>query len=54
MSTAVSGVLGTYGLTLSNSNAGLVAATGVASRTIAFAVAAIFAIVALQPRLLGI
>ena len=54
ISTAISGALGTYGLTLSNANAGLVAATGVATRKIAFAMAAILAFVALQPRLLGI
>jgi len=54
ISTVVSGALGAYGLTLSNANAGLVAATGVATRVIAFAVAAILATVALQPRLLGI
>ena len=54
ISTAIAGMLGTYGLTLSNTNAGLIAATGVASRSIAFAVAAILAVVALQPRLLGI
>ena len=34
-------------------NAGLVAATGVASRVIAFAIAGILAVIALQPRLLG-
>jgi NCS2 family nucleobase:cation symporter-2 len=54
MSTAIAGLLGTYGLTLSNTNAGLIAATGVASRRIAFAVASILAVAALQPRLLGI
>ena len=37
----VSGLLGTYGLTISTANVGLVAATGVASRIIAFAVAAL-------------
>jgi xanthine permease XanP len=54
ISNAIAGGLGTYGLTLSNANAGLVAATGVASRVIAFAIAAILAVVALQPRLLGV
>jgi NCS2 family nucleobase:cation symporter-2 len=54
ISTTVAGLLGTYGLTLSNTNAGLIAATGVASRRIAFAVAAILVAAALQPRLLGI
>ena len=50
----VSGVLGTYGLTVSNANAGVIAATGVAGRRIGFAIAAILAAIALQPRLLGI
>jgi xanthine permease XanP len=54
MATTLSGVLGTYGATLSNANAGLVAATGVASRSIAFAIASLFGLLALQPRLLGI
>ena len=54
MATTLSGALGTYGVTLSNANAGLVAATGVASRSIAFAIAALFALMAVQPRLLGI
>jgi len=54
MATTLSGALGTYGVTLSNANAGLVAATGVASRSIAFSIAALFALMAVQPRLLGI
>ena len=54
MATSLSGALGTYGVTLSNANAGLVAATGVASRSIAFSIAALFALMAVQPRLLGI
>lgn len=54
IATAFSGMLGAYGLTLSNANAGVMAATGVASRRIAFAIAAILAVIALQPRLLGI
>lgn len=54
MATTLSGMLGTFGVTLSNANAGLVAATGVASRSIAFAIAGLFALLALQPRLLGI
>jgi len=49
-----SGLLGTYGLTVSTANVGLVAATGVASRVIAFAVAALLVLVALQPALIGI
>src|SRR5262249_8700779 len=48
------GVFGTYGLTISTANVGLTAATGVASRIIAFAVAAILAVAALQPTLLGV
>jgi xanthine permease XanP len=53
ISTTFSGLLGAYGVTVSNANAGLVAATGVASRRIAFAMAATLALVAIQPRLLG-
>jgi NCS2 family nucleobase:cation symporter-2 len=47
------GLLGTYGLTLSSANVGLVAATGVATRVIGFAVALMLAAVALQPTLIG-
>ena len=54
ISTTFSGLLGAYGVTVSNANAGLVAATGVASRRIAFAMAATLVLVAVQPRLLGI
>jgi NCS2 family nucleobase:cation symporter-2 len=50
----VSGLLGTHGLTVSTANVGLVAATGVASRVIAFAVAALLLLVALQPAMIGI
>lgn len=50
----ISGLLGTYGLTVSSANVGLVAATGVASRVIAFAIAAIFVVAALQPTLIGV
>ncbi len=46
---SVAGLLGTYGLTVSTANVGLVAATGVASRRIAFVIAAILAVGALQP-----
>lgn len=49
-----SGLLGAYGLTISTANVGLVAATGVASRVIAFAVAALLVLAALQPTLIGI
>jgi xanthine permease XanP len=50
----VAGLFGTYGLTVSSANVGLVAATGVATRVIGFAVALILAIVALQPTLIGV
>ena len=53
IATTISGLLGTYGLTISSANVGLVAATGVASRVIAFAIAAILAVAALQPTLIG-
>jgi NCS2 family nucleobase:cation symporter-2 len=51
---AISGLLGTYGLTVSSANVGLVAATGVASRIIAFAVAVLFVAAAFQPMLIGL
>jgi xanthine permease XanP len=51
---AIAGLLGTYGLTVSTANVGLVAATGVASRRIAFAIAAILGLAAFQPTLVGI
>jgi xanthine permease XanP len=51
---AVAGLLGTYGLTISTANVGLVAATGVASRRIAFVIAAILALAAFQPALVGV
>ena len=54
IATTIAGLLGTYGLTISSANVGLVAATGVASRVIAFAVAAILAVAALQPTLIGV
>jgi NCS2 family nucleobase:cation symporter-2 len=50
----LAGLLGTYGLTVSTANVGLVAATGVASRRIAFVVALILAVAAFQPTLVGI
>ena len=46
---SVAGLLGTYGLTVSTANVGLVAATGVASRRIAFVIAAILAVGAFLP-----
>jgi xanthine permease XanP len=51
---AIAGLLGTYGLTVSTANVGLVAATGVASRRIAFVVAAILVLAAFQPALVGV
>jgi NCS2 family nucleobase:cation symporter-2 len=54
IATTIAGLLGTYGLTISSANVGLVAATGVASRVIGFAIAAILAVVALQPTLIGV
>ena len=54
IATTVAGLLGTYGLTVSSANVGLVAATGVASRVIGFAIAAILAVAALQPPLIGV
>lgn len=54
IATTASALLGTYGLTVSSANVGLLAATGVASRVIAFAVAAILVLAALQPTLIGV
>ena len=54
ISTVISGLLGTYGVTISSANVGIVAATGVASRVIAFAVAAVLAVAALLPKLIGV
>jgi xanthine permease XanP len=54
ISVTLAGLVGAFGVTVSNANAGLVAATGVASRSIAFAIAVIFGVMALQPKLLGI
>ena len=51
---AVSGLLGAYGPSVSSANVGLVAATGVASRVIAFAIAALLALAAMQPTLIGV
>src|SRR5262249_32183785 len=50
----IAGLLGTYGVTVSSANVGLVAATGVASRRIAFAIAALLVLAAFQPALLGV
>jgi NCS2 family nucleobase:cation symporter-2 len=50
----ISGLLGTYGQTISAANVGLVAATGVASRRIAFVIAILLTVAAFQPTLVGI
>ncbi len=50
----ISGLLGTYGQTISSANVGLVAATGVASRRIAFVIAIILTVAAFQPTLVGL
>lgn len=49
----LAGLLGTVGLTISTANVGLVAATGVSSRIISYAIAAILAIFAFQPIVIG-
>src|SRR5262245_32650211 len=49
ITTAVAGLIGTYGQTVSTANVGLVAATGVATRRIAFVIAAILAVGAFVP-----
>lgn len=54
IATTIAGLFGTYGVTVSSANVGLVAATGVASRVIGFAVAAILVLAALQPTLIGV
>jgi xanthine permease XanP len=50
----IAGLFGTYGLTVSTANVGLVAATGVASRRIAFVIAIILMVAAFQPTLIGL
>jgi NCS2 family nucleobase:cation symporter-2 len=52
--TIVSGLLCSFGLAIGPANAGLVAATGVASRVIAYPIAIIFMIAAVQPAFTGI
>jgi NCS2 family nucleobase:cation symporter-2 len=48
------GLFGTYGLVVASANVGLVAATGVSSRVIAFACAALLLAIAVQPTLVGL
>lgn len=50
----VAGLLGAHGLTISTANVGLVAATGVASRRIAFVIAGLLVLAAFQPTLVGV
>ena len=50
----VAGLLGTHGMTLSSPNVGIVAATGVASRRIAFAMAGILVLTSFLPPLVGV
>jgi xanthine permease XanP len=54
ISTLVAGLLGTFGLTVSSANVGLAAATGVASRRIAWVLAPMLVLTAFQPTLIGI
>lgn len=48
------GLFGTYGPVVASANVGLVAATGVSSRVIAFACAALLLAIAVQPTLVGL
>src|SRR5271155_1633716 len=54
ISNMLAGILGTVGLTISTANVGLVAATGVSSRIIAYAIAAILAALAFLPNVIGL
>src|SRR5271155_2981757 len=54
ISNMLAGILGTVGLTISTANVGLVAATGVSSRIIAYAIAAILAALAFFPNVIGL
>ncbi len=54
IATTIAGLLGTYGVTVSSANVGLVAATGVASRMVAFAMVAILVVAALEPGIIGL
>ena len=51
---SVAGLLGTYGLTVSTANVGLVAATGVASRRIAFVIAALLTVISFVPAFVAV
>jgi NCS2 family nucleobase:cation symporter-2 len=50
----VAGLLGTHGVTISSANVGIVAATGVASRNIAFAMAGILVVMSFVPPVVGV
>jgi xanthine permease XanP len=54
LSTIVAGLFCTFGLAVGPANAGLVAATGIASRAIAYPIAAILLLAAVQPGLAGL
>jgi xanthine permease XanP len=54
IATVCAGLFGTYGLVVASANVGLVAATGVSSRVIAFACAALLLAIAVQPTLVGL
>jgi xanthine permease XanP len=54
LANTAAGLLGTYGMTVSTANVGLVAATGVASRRIGFVIAGILALLAFQPALVSV
>ena len=54
ISSMVSGLLGTFGLTVSTANVGLAAATGVTSRNIAWVLAPLLMLAAFQPTLIGV
>ncbi len=53
IASVVAGLLGTHGMTLSSPSVGIVAATGVASRRIAFAMAGILVLTSFVPSLVG-
>jgi NCS2 family nucleobase:cation symporter-2 len=50
----IAGLLGTHGVTISSANVGIVAATGVASRRIAFAMAGILVLTSFLPPFVGV
>jgi len=53
ISNMLAGALGSYGLTVSTANVGLVSATGVTSRVISYAISALLVVLAFQPILIG-